>query len=178
MPNSNSTYFKKHANDSILQNILFKTDKTSMFKLYYLLWGRGVGLCNQFWMQKNYDFHSSYLNHTTYWNSGTRGPIALSSWIWQFRNKSYVKISKHFTLRVLSNKWGEPTASYIWTGWVWEITSWSPRLQEITDHLRGIYGIYLKINKEKPINHNMELVGLRNTRILADYAQKSPWRLV
>ena len=25
--------------------------------------------------------------------------------------------------------WGEPAVSYRWTGWVWEITSWSSRLQ-------------------------------------------------
>ena len=30
----------------------------------------------------------------------------------------------------LANSRGEPAVSYKWTGWVWEITSWSSRLQE------------------------------------------------
>ena len=29
------------------------------------------------------------------------------------------------------NEQGEPTASYKWTSWVWEITGWSLRLQEL-----------------------------------------------
>ena len=37
---------------------------------------------------------------------------------------------------------GEPAISYRWTGWVWGIPGWSSRLQEITDHFRGIYRIY------------------------------------
>ena len=31
----------------------------------------------------------------------------------------------------------------------------------------------LQINKRKPKDHNVDLVGLGNTRILIDYAQKS-----
>ena len=33
-------------------------------------------------------------------------------------------------LKKKKNERGEPTASYRWTGWVWEITGWSSRLQE------------------------------------------------
>jgi hypothetical protein len=33
-------------------------------------------------------------------------------------------------LTPLINDRGEPAGSCKWTGWVWEITSWSPRLQE------------------------------------------------
>ena len=33
------------------------------------------------------------------------------------------------------------------------------------------------MNKEKQEDHNMSLVGFRNTRILTDYAQKSMWTL-
>ena len=38
--------------------------------------------------------------------------------------------------------------SYRWTGWVWEMTGWSSRLQEIIDHCRGIYRIYPNLTKE------------------------------
>ena len=33
---------------------------------------------------------------------------------------------------------GVPTASYRWTSWVWELTSWSSRLRKITCYSRGI----------------------------------------
>ena len=29
-----------------------------------------------------------------------------------------------------SNEWGEPTATYRWAGWGWEITSWRSKLQQ------------------------------------------------
>jgi hypothetical protein len=35
-----------------------------------------------------------------------------------------------------------------------------------------------QINKEKPKDHNMWPVGLGSTRILINYAQKSPWTLL
>ena len=40
---------------------------------------------------------------------------------------------------------GEPAVSYKWTGWIWEITSWSSRPLE---NFRGFYGIYPKLIKE------------------------------
>ena len=43
--------------------------------------------------------------------------------------------------------WGEPAVSHRWTGWVWEITGWSSRLQE-TDHSRGSYRLYPNSIKE------------------------------
>ena len=44
-----------------------------------------------------------------------------------------------------SNERGEPTASYRWTGRVWEMAGWSSRLQEITNHFGRIYGI-IRVN--------------------------------
>ena len=42
--------------------------------------------------------------------------------------------------------------------------------KRIAHHSRGIYGIYLKNNKD----HNLKLTGLGNTRILIGYAPKPP----
>ena len=39
--------------------------------------------------------------------------------------------------------------------WVWEIRSWSWRLQKITHHLRGIYRIFFTLTQQKPKHHNM-----------------------
>ena len=50
--------------------------------------------------------------------------------------------------RFLLNKWGEATVGYIWTGWVWDITNWGEDFKKITDHLRGIYIIYLELVKK------------------------------
>jgi hypothetical protein len=49
--------------------------------------------------------------------------------------------------------------------------------KKLTHHFEGTYGLYLKIGKKKPKNHNMSPDGLGNTGILTDYAQKSPWTL-
>jgi hypothetical protein len=46
--------------------------------------------------------------------------------------------------------------------------------RKYTDHFRGICGIYLKSIKEKPTDHNMKTIGLRNTRVLTNFAQNSP----
>ena len=65
-----------------------------------------------------------------------------------------------------SNEWGEPTASYRWTGWAWDITGWSSsRLQEyysITrpSYFTGIYGICFKSIKEKPNDQILCVTGL------------------
>ena len=48
----------------------------------------------------------------------------------------------------LSNDQGTPAVSYKWTGWVWEITSRSWRLQENYWSFRGIYRIYPNLVKE------------------------------
>ena len=47
---------------------------------------------------------------------------------------------------------GVPTASYRWTGWVWELTSWSSRLRKITCHSRGVN--IPQFNNEKSNDHN------------------------
>ena len=40
-------------------------------------------------------------------------------------------MSQHLFLNIIpNNDRGEPAVSYKWTGWVWEITGWSSRLQE------------------------------------------------
>ena len=49
--------------------------------------------------------------------------------------------------------------------------------RKITDHFRGIYGLYLKLIKKKLKDYNVKQVGLGKTRVLADYARKSPWTL-
>jgi hypothetical protein len=41
--------------------------------------------------------------------------------------------------------------------------------KKTTHCLRGIYGIYLQLNKEELKDHNTYLVGLGNTRILTNY---------
>ena len=53
----------------------------------------------------------------------------------------------------------------------WLLVTDEPVEFENTNHSRQICGIYLKFNKEKLEDHNMEPVGLGNTRILTDYAQ-------
>ena len=49
--------------------------------------------------------------------------------------------------------------------------------RKITNHLEKSIK-YAQGNKENPKYHNMQLVGLGNTRILTDYAQKPPWTLI
>ena len=57
------------------------------------------------------------------------------------------------------NEQGEPTASYIWTGW-------SSKFQEINGQIRGIYGIYLKLIKKTrkiPTCNQFDTIGLDST---------------
>ena len=49
---------------------------------------------------------------------------------------------------------------------------------EIIDRIKGIYRRYPKIRKKVQKDVNMSHVGLRNTRILTDCAQKSPQTLI
>jgi hypothetical protein len=53
---------------------------------------------------------------------------------------------------VMSNDRGEPAVRSKWTGWIWEITGWSTRLQEnyrlSIIILEGIYRIYSNLIKE------------------------------
>ena len=78
---------------------------------------------------------------------------------------------------VCDNDRGEPVVSYRWTGWVWEITGWSSRLQEnYPSFERNLWNIP-QFSKEEPKDVNMWLVGLGNTRMSTDYAQKSPQTL-
>ena len=75
------------------------------------------------------------------------------------------------TLQEQTNQRGEPGRSYRWTGWVWGITVEVRNFRKITHRFRGIYVMYLKsmekIWKITPFE-------LGNTRILTDYAQKTP----
>jgi hypothetical protein len=49
---------------------------------------------------------------------------------------------------------------------------------ENKNHFRGIYRVFLDLLRLKPpIDYNIYLVGLGDTRIWTDYAQKSPWTL-
>ena len=71
----------------------------------------------------------------------------------------------------------EPTARYRWTGWVWKITGSSSRPEEN-------YGLFSRnlenipqISEEKLKDVNEWPVGLGNTAISTDYAQKSPQTL-
>ena len=62
-----------------------------------------------------------------------------------------------------------PAVSYRWTGWVWDITGWSSRLQEITDHFRGIYRIYpilIKENRSMPTCNRLDLQTLGSQPIM------------
>ena len=74
-----------------------------------------------------------------------------------------------------ANEPGELIASYRWTNWVWGIARWSSRLQEDYPTFGGIWRRYLNWIKE---NQKMSMcigsVGLGNTRISTNYAQKSP----
>ena len=47
-----------------------------------------------------------------------------------------------------NNDRGDSIVSYRWTGWVWEMTGWSSRLQKNYWSLYGIYETYLKWTKE------------------------------
>jgi hypothetical protein len=73
-----------------------------------------------------------------------------------------------------TNEWGDPTASYTWTGWVWEVTG------SLQKNYRSILRTLQNIppsNKLKPKDVNVESVGLGNSRILTDYGGKYPGTL-
>ena len=53
-------------------------------------------------------------------------------------------------LHTWSQWMGEPTATYRWIGWVWEITGEVQDLRKVTIHFKGIHGIYLKLDQRKP----------------------------
>ena len=84
---------------------------------------------------------------------------------------------KSFALELVSmNGESQPTGSCRWTGWVRAITGWSSsRHQEMYCRFHGNIA---RINEGKPNDRNVSLVGLGNTRILTDYAQKPPWTLI
>ena len=77
--------------------------------------------------------------------------------------------------RVTSNDRGEVGAGYKWaTGWVWEITGWSSRLEgNDPSFCRSQWNIP-QIIDEKRNDVNMQAVALGNTRMLTDNAQQSP----
>ena len=64
----------------------------------------------------------------------------------RWKNLSFTIV--HETKVVPYNEQGEPTASYKWTGRVWEITGWSSKLQEnYPSHIEYTYNI-LQIDEE------------------------------
>ena len=71
------------------------------------------------------------------------------------------------------NERGEPTASYKLNEPV-ELQAF----RKITHHFKGIYRICLKFMKKIRKFTTCNLVGLGNTKILNDYAQKSPRTLL
>jgi hypothetical protein len=83
----------------------------------------------------------------------------------------------YFSIASLPNEWGEPTATVVIDGTVWEFekfTIWRSKasMEKTTHHFRGMYGICLQLMKEgKPKDHNISPVGLGNTRIPTDYAK-------
>ena len=65
----------------------------------------------------------------------TFSPIISLLTSWTLKLSSFQHYVNHFDARTIctwawSNDRGEPVVSYRWTGWVWEITGWSSRLQE------------------------------------------------
>ena len=64
---------------------------------------------------KNELHYNNHMPHAHYWN-----PVDILN-VMLFICQLY---------DILSNDQGEPAVSYWWTGWVWEITSWSSKLQE------------------------------------------------
>lgn len=83
---------------------------------------------------------------------------------------------KVFSCDHLSHELGEPTASFIWTGWVREITGWSSKtLWNSMTIFREIDSLYIpQSDKAQPKGCNMKPVGLGNTGISTGYAHKSP----
>ena len=50
------------------------------------------------------------------------------------------------------NEWDEPSTSYKWSGWVWEITDLKFKdFKKSADHSRGIHANIPQINKEQKI---------------------------
>ena len=53
--------------------------------------------------------------------------------------------------------------------WIWKLTHWSSRIQEIADHFRRIYAIFLgSIKENRKMSTCMSPVGLGKARILTD----------
>ena len=111
--------------------------------------------------------HKSITQFTTYLHNeqgpelGSQRFQKTQGWV---RYTSYMKQDKQHTIKYEAS-WsssiapfriyiraqlcpGRNAVSRRWTGWVWEIASWSWRLQKFTNHLRGIYGIHLKWIKQ------------------------------
>jgi hypothetical protein len=61
-------------------------------------------------------------------------------------------------ITLTTNEWEGPTTTYKWTSWD-RVTGWSLRKRPIM--------------LEEPKDHNTKPIGLGNTRILTDFAQKS-----
>jgi hypothetical protein len=88
------------------------------------------------------------------------------SWIWerQFPIPIMMREDEDTGSNVVmfSKSWpdekGEPTASYRWTGWVWEMSFLMFKTsRKITDCFRGINRIYLELIKAKPEDHTQHV---------------------
>ena len=77
---------------------------------------------------------------------------------------------------MLSNKRGELAATYIWTNSIWKINGSSSRVQE--NHRYLVEEYIPRFNKQTPKYVNMYPAGLGNTRILTNYAQKCPRKML
>ena len=83
------------------------------------------------------------------------------------------------TSLVANNERRAPTASYRWTGWVWDITGWDfRRLQKNDRSFQRYLGSIPPIIKAKPKDVNLPPVGLGNIRISTDSAQNPAQTLV
>ena len=97
-----------------------------------------------------------------YWYNITKKNLCLyeENWLWHMWSPPQW---------AQSNDQGEPAVSYRWTGWVWGITGWHRRLQENTDHFRGIYKTYpnlIKENRRMPTCNRLDLQTLGSQPIM------------
>ena len=93
----------------------------------------------------------------------TFGQKLLRIWLWSI-GKTYDR--------------GEPAVSYRWTGWVWEITSWSSRVpsrvqENYQSFWRNLWNIP-QFNEGTPEYVSRYRLDLQTLKISTGYAQTSP----
>ena len=84
--------------------------------------------------------------------------------------------------RKITNHFRVVFRTYKWTGWVWEITSWTT--WKFTDHFRGIYGVcpnLVKENRRMSTRNRLDLQTLGSQPImpknLPNHGSSSCWYL-